>query len=414
MDPDSWRIATIIISSIFCVVASLLTGADIRESSKEDTSRYGLGVSVRTVTGIIFAVVLSAAATTLFFLLIEALELTDVLRILLTLLFTLVYFALFVMLPFFIGQAKSERLIPLLDKFRLLTALFAPLTQLLMLPSRLAVHIAGAEKDLTEVTEEDVMELVDTAEDDVIDSSQKEMIGNIFELDDVDCGDIAVHRTEVVGVPVESSIPQVVDVALESGYSRLPVYETSIDNIIGVCHVKDLLPHLSSGNDYLDLKTVMRPVLYVPETYKAYSLLRDFRQKKTHLAVVVDEYGGTSGIVTMEDILETIVGDIEDEYDTEEVLMQMQPDGTLISDGYAEISDVFEALGVDLPEDADEEYDTIGGLLTDLLGYIPQKEETGIECSYGGILFTVLDSDGKRITKVLSKVLEPEAEAEEE
>ena len=410
MDPDSWRIATIIISSIFCVVASLLTGADIRESSKEDTSRYGLGVSVRTVTGILFAVILSAAASTLFFLLIADMDVSEALKVLMTALFELIHFSLFMMIPFFIGQARSERIAPSLERFRFLPSLFAPLTQLLMLPSRLAVHLAGAEKDLTEVTEEDVMELVDTAEEDVIDSSQKEMIGNIFELDDVDCGDIAVHRTEVVGVPVESSIPHVVDVALESGYSRLPVYESSIDNIIGVCHVKDLLPHLSAGNDYLDLRTVMRPVLYVPETYKAYSLLRDFRQKKTHLAVVVDEYGGTSGIVTMEDILETIVGDIEDEYDTEEVLMQPQPDGSLISDGYAEISDVFEALGLDLPEDADEEYDTIGGLLTDLLGYIPQKEESGAECTFGGIHFTVLDSDGKRITRVLSKVLEPEKE----
>ena len=408
MDPDSWRIATIIISSIFCVVASLLTGADIRESSKADTSRFGLGVSVRTVTGILFAVILSSAASTLFFLLIAGIEVSEALKVLLAVLFALVHFSLFMMIPFFIGQAKSERLAPALEKFGLLPSLFAPLTQLLMLPSRIAVHLAGAEKDLTEVTEEDVMELVDTAEEDVIDSSQKEMIGNIFELDDVDCGDIAVHRTEIVGVPVESSIPQVVDVALESGYSRLPVYESSLDNIIGVCHVKDLLPHLSAGDDYLDLRTVMRPVLYVPETYKAYSLLRDFRQKKTHLAVVVDEYGGTAGIVTMEDILETIVGDIEDEYDTEEILMQLQPDGSLVSDGYAEIADVFEALGVELPEDADEEYDTIGGLLTDLLGYIPQKEDPEAECSFGGIHFTVMESDGKRITKVLSRVLEKE------
>ena len=146
----------------------------------------------------------------------------------------------------------------------------------------------------------------------------------------------------------------------------------------------------------------MRSVLYVPETYKAYSLLRDFRQSKSHLAVVVDEYGGTSGIVTMEDILEAIVGDIQDEYDKEDSLLQVLDDGTVVSDGHAEILDVFEAVGLEPPEDADEEYDTIGGLVIDLLGYIPQDGEN-VTCSYGGLDFTVLKADGRRISKIRSR-----------
>ena len=405
MDPDGWRIAALIISSVSCIVASLLTGADIRESSQEDTSRYGLGVSVRSVTGIIIAVVLSVIASMLFFSLLDGVAGSEILRIALSVLLSLLFFSLFILMPFFIGQARSEKLYSASAALRIPLAVLAPLTQILMLPSRLAVHAAGAEKDLTEITEEDVLELVDTAEEDVIDSNQKEMIGNIFELDDVDCADIETHRTEIVGVPVDTDIHDVVALAIESGFSRIPVYQDSLDDIIGVCHVKDLLPLLSDGRDDQSLGKVMRPVIYVPETYKAYSLLRDFRQNKSHLAVVVDEYGGTSGIVTMEDILESIVGDIQDEYDKEENLLQFQEDGSVVSDGYAEINDVFEALGIEPPEDADEEYDTIGGLITDLLGYIPQEGDSAT-CSYGGLDFTVLETDGKRISRVRSRITE--------
>lgn len=405
MDPDGWRIAALIISSVFCIVVSLLTGADIRESSQEDTSRYGLGVSVRSVTGIIVAVVLSVIASMLFFMLLDGVTGSEILRIVLSVLLSLLFFSLFILMPFFIGQAWSEKLYPLSSALAIPLGMLAPLTQILMLPSRLAVHAAGAEKELTEITEEDVLELVDTAEEDVIDSNQKEMIGNIFELDDVDCADIETHRTEIVGVPVDSDIQDVVDLAIESGFSRIPVFQDSLDDILGVCHVKDLLPLLASDQEDLSLDKVMRPVIYVPETYKAYSLLRDFRQNKSHLAVVVDEYGGTSGIVTMEDILESIVGDIQDEYDKEETLLQVLEDGTVVSDGYAEILDVFDALGVEPPEDADEEYDTIGGLVTDLLGYIPQAGDSAT-CSYGGLDFTVLKADGRRIEEIHSKLSE--------
>jgi len=407
MDPVGWRIATIILSAFFCFLFSVLTGADIRGSSQEEISQYGLGVSVRSVTGIGLAAVLSIFASVTFFSIMNDVLSTTLKASLATLPFSLLFLSLFFMMPFFIGQARSEKLAGNVAKAGKAAVILAPLTQLLMLPSRAALHLAGADTELTDVTEKDVLDLIDTAEEDVIATSQKEMIGHIFELDDVDCADIAVHRTEIVGVSADSSVPFVVDTALNSGYSRLPIYENSLDNIIGVCHVKDLLPHLSAGNDYLDLKSIMRPVIYVPETYKAYSLLRDFRQKKTHLAVVVDEYGGTSGIVTMEDILETIVGDIEDEYDDEEVYIQTDDDGNLISEGHAEILDVFAALGVEPPEDADEEYDTIGGLMTDILGYIPEDDQNAV-CSYGGLEFTALESDGKRITKVLTKILPAE------
>ena len=402
MDPDGWRIVSLIVSSVFCIVASLLTGADIRESSQEDTSRYGLGVSVRSVTGIILVILLSVTSTMLFFSLLDDVADSLVTRIVLSLLMSLLFFSLFVMMPFFIGQVNSEKLYAASSALSIPLRILAPFTQILMLPSRLAVRVAGAENELTEITEEDVLELVDTAEEDVIDSDQKEMIGNIFELDDVDCADIETHRTEIVGVPLDSDIHEVVDLAIESGFSRIPIYRDSLDNILGVCHVKDLLPLLASGQEGRSLQRVMRSVLYVPETYKAYSLLRDFRQSKSHLAVVVDEYGGTSGIVTMEDILEAIVGDIQDEYDKEDSLLQVLDDGTVVSDGHAEILDVFEAVGLEPPEDADEEYDTIGGLVIDLLGYIPQDGEN-VTCSYGGLDFTVLKADGRRISKIRSR-----------
>ena len=399
MDADSWQSIALILSVYLCAECSLYAGASSEESSANDPAGTGLGLSLRTLSSASLALTFAGAASAFFYALISRRTLPAGVPALLLVLFWLAVLMLALFLPCFLGKVRSEQLQGKLKPARMLCYVFTPLASLLALPARAFVLRANGGRDLDEVTEEDVMELVDTAEDDVIDREQKEMISNIFELDDAQCGDMAVHRTEVTAVPLSAAAEEVVELAVSTGYSRLPVYDGTLDRILGVYHVKDLLPYLQDPSLTPDLQSLIRPVLFVSESYKATALLRDFRQKKAHLAVVVDEYGGTSGIVTLEDILESIVGDIEDEYDEEEKLISPQEDGSVLCNGFAEILDVFEALGVTPPEDADEEYDTIGGLVTDLLGYIPAKNEHP-QCSFGGLLLTVADADERRVTAV--------------
>jgi len=402
MDPDSWQVPLTILFSVLCADSALLAGVSSEESTLQAREKTGLGISLQTLSSVSLSFLFAGAASAFLYAVLQRKALHPALPALLLVLYWLLALMLLILLPWFYGMARSEKLAAKLKLAAALSAAFSPVAALLALPARVLVRRANGGRDLGEVTEEDVMELVDTAEDDVIDKEQKEMISNIFELDDVECGDMAIHRTEVTAVPLSATVEEVVAEAIATGYSRLPVYEGSLDHILGVYHVKDLLPYLQDPTLTPDLRALIRPVMFVSESYKATRLLADFRQQRAHLAVVVDEYGGTSGIVTLEDILESIVGDIEDEYDEEEALITKQPDGSLLCDGYAEIEDVFEALGMEAPEDADEEYDTIGGLVTDILGYIP-KSSDHVQCSYAGLHITVSASDERRITAVSVK-----------
>ncbi len=252
------------------------------------------------------------------------------------------------------------------------------------------------------VTEEDVLELVDTVEElDVIDEDQKEMIGNIFDFVDVEAADIMTHRTEIEAVASDATIDDIIDISVKFGYSRIPVYEGSLDHIIGIAYVKDFLTYVGKNTASVKLRDHLRSTIFIPETRKAKELLVEFKQKKIQVAVVVDEYGGTSGIVSMEDILECIVGDIEDEYDEEEqTLISQASDGSLICDGYAEIEDVFERFGKEVPEEV--ECDTIGGLLCELLTRIPEPDERA-SAEFDGLILTSLSSDERRIKGVMVK-----------
>ena len=409
MDPDSWRLIVSLLSSLLCALFALYSGISIEESSYEEETGTGLGVSYETVSSSVLSVLCMVCGTGYFYWFLTGFEMNYWLRILYTALFCCFGISVFQLIPIFLGRAKSDEWKDSLKAVSVPVKLFSLPIRLLSLPSRAFIRRMGVEKELTEITEEDVLEMMDSTEDDVIDSEQKEMISNIFELDDMDCGDIGVHRTEVVAVPMSATKEEVIQTAIATGFSRIPVFEGSVDNIVGIYLVKDLLPALLDESGYGDLSKIIRPVIYVPITYKASQLLRDFRQKKSHLAVVVDEYGGTEGIITLEDILESIVGDIEDEFDKEEETVSMQEDGTLVCDGFTEIEEVFKALGIEEPEDADEEYATIGGLVTDLLGYIPQEDEKP-SVEFGGLRFTVLSADERRITSVLAERLPMEKE----
>ncbi|MDY5008512.1 hemolysin family protein [Candidatus Allofournierella merdipullorum] len=265
-----------------------------------------------------------------------------------------------------------------------------------------------------QVTEEDLYEMVDDAdEQDLIDENQKAMITNIFDLGEVTAGDIMTHRMDMVAVDETASCRSVIAAAVESGNSRLPVFRKTVDEIVGVLYVKDLLC-LFDEPAALDgpVSRFVRKVMFVPESRPAGQLLLDFRRERTMIAIVVDEYGGTAGLVSMEDILEEIVGDIQDEYDDEEAELVAQGDGYAV-DGAIDLSDVFEAFGMECPEmGEDEEFDTPGGLIIDRLGRIPEEgEKAAVE--WGGLRFEVLKAGERRIQRVLCTRL-PETGEEEQ
>ena len=273
---------------------------------------------------------------------------------------------------------------------------------------------AGLGNDET-VTEEDLFELVDDAdEQDLIDTAQKTMITNIFDLSDVTAGDVMTHRTDMNAVNEHASCREAVELALSTGNSRLPVYRKSLDNVTGILYVKDLL-RLFDDPGVLErqVSEFARKAMYVPESRPAGELTMDFKKQHTMIAIVVDEYGGTAGLVTMEDILEEIVGDIQDEYDTEEA--ELTPcEGGFLADGALDLEDVFEAFGMECPERTDEEeFDTVGGLIADRLGRIPENGEPAT-VQWGGLSFTCLEVRERRIQRVrCTRVEEPDAETEE-
>ncbi len=289
------------------------------------------------------------------------------------------------------------------------TALFWPLCGLIRVLSRIVGAIFGidrsTESEEETVTEEDIRLMVDTGgEMGTIEESQREMIENIFEFDDYTAGDVMTHRTDVVAVDRSTTVAEVAKQAVETGFSRLPVYEKTVDNIIGVIYAKDLLQLICNGqNASLDeignmpIDDFIHSVIYVPESAACRTMFAKFKATKTHIAVVIDEYGGTAGIVCMEDLLESIVGDIEDEYDEqEEEVKELRKDEYLL-DGTIDLSDVAELLSIEFPED--EDYDTLGGFIIHTLGIIPDEDENPF-IDFSGWRFTVMNVDDRRIEEV--------------
>lgn len=283
-------------------------------------------------------------------------------------------------------------------------------------PVRLAFRLLGVSAAAS-VTEEDLLSMVDDAEEDVIDEERKEMIANIVELDDVTAGDIMTHRTQLVSVEDTATTGEAVRLAAANGVSRLPVYHKSIDDVAGILHVKDLLAVWDEDDrGERSVREYMRAPMFVPESCPAQELLVQFKLRHTQVAVVVDEYGGTGGLVTMEDVLEEIVGSIQDEFDNEEE--EIVPfEGGVFAVGGADLEDVFDAMDAELPEsedkDGDDEpdFDTVGGLIADRLGHVPSPDED-VEVEYGGLVFRVLTADERRVNRV--KVTRAHAEQEQE
>ena len=294
-----------------------------------------------------------------------------------------------------------------------ISKLFAPFVWLLTKTTNGVLRLCGVDpnRNSEEVTEEEIRIMVEEGEEaGVVEQSEKEMIDNVFELNDIHVSEIMTHRTEIEAISVEDGIDEAVEIAIKEGYSRIPVYEDTIDDIIGVLNVKDLLKFVTkNAPKNFNIKTILRPVYFVPDTNTADEVLRELQARRQHIAVVLDEYGGTAGIVTMEDLLEAIVGNIQDEYDHEDEEIVKVDESVFVIDGASDLEEVSESIGVDLPEG---EYSTVGGMIIDRLDRVPEDGETPV-VEFDGLRFEVLKVEDHRIQSVRIIKLPPEEESEE-
>ena len=245
------------------------------------------------------------------------------------------------------------------------------------------------------VTEAEIQEMMDAGEEEgVINQEENEMIRSILALGNSMVREIMLPRMEMACVSIEDEVSEVLKAIIACGHSRLPVYEGTIDNVIGLIYAKDLLRYWGEPDGAIELRKLIRPPFFIPETKNLEELLHDFKKRRVHMAVVIDEYGGTAGLVTIEDLLEQIVGDIQDEYDLETERLSVQPDGAIVADGRLLIEELEEHFDIEVERD---KFETVGGLIFHLTGRIPSAGEV-IESDT--LVLTVLEADERRIAKV--------------
>ncbi|MCD7098913.1 transporter associated domain-containing protein [Stenotrophomonas sp. MMGLT7] len=257
---------------------------------------------------------------------------------------------------------------------------------------------------------DELVALLRTAQQDgLIAADTLRMMEGSISISELTVGDVMVSRSQMVSLAAEADLHELMTQVVESGHSRFPVHGENKDEILGILLAKDLLPGIVAGKPARNVRELLRPAVLIPESKKLNVLLKEFRLSRNHMAIVVDEYGGVAGLVTIEDVLEQIVGEIDDEHDIAEddaKLIAVQADGQYVVDALTPIEDFNERFGADFPDD---EYDTIGGLVTDAIGHLP---ETGEELALGRFLFRVARADSRRVRAFHVTVLPPAPEEE--
>lgn len=317
------------------------------------------------------------------------------------------------LLPKRVAQTYPEKFArSIAGTIRLICIILRPFVLILTASTNLFLRLLGIDPSQTDktVTEEEIRMMVDVGrESGNIHDEESVLIENIFDFNDKAVSEIMTHRTSIVSLDVDADYAEVLDVAVKEKYTRIPVYEENIDNIIGILHIKDLLYHAAEGlNQPFSLRNMIREPYIVPESKTIDVLFRDMQRDHAQLAVVIDEYGGTAGIVTIEDLMEEIFGSIQDEYDDEEQDIVRKDENTFVISGLTPLDEVSEAVGLDFP---DEDYDTIAGLVLSLLGRIPEENEYP-EVLYNKLRLKVLGMDEKRVSMVEITVIPVSAEVE--
>jgi len=245
------------------------------------------------------------------------------------------------------------------------------------------------------LSEQELQEIIQESEEGgIINEEEGEMLHSIFEFGETIVREIMVPRTDMICCPTTAPLEELLSAILSSGHSRIPVYEGTTDRIVGIVYAKDLLKYWGRPAGEIQTLQVMRTPYFVPETKNIEELLQEFRTKRVHMAIAIDEYGGTSGLITIEDLIEEIVGDIQDEYDIEEDWLVEEDDGSVLVDARLNIEDIEEHFGTTITR---EKFDTVGGYLFDLLGHVPVAGE---EIHDGGLAMTIVECDARKIRKV--------------
>jgi putative hemolysin len=301
-------------------------------------------------------------------------------------------------IPRVIGQRFSERI----------ALIFAPVLRWMVIVLSPVITLTGSVGRLfskssvnghpSSISKAELMYFIEEGKrSSIIDTGEYEIINRVLEFTETTAKEIMIPRPDVVALEIDTPYKEIIKVITEEGFSRIPVYKETIDNVVGILYAKDLI-RIIERDEKIILENNIRPASFVPETKKISQLLREFQQQKIHLAIVIDEFGGTEGIITFEDIIEEIVGEIHDEYDEVKLSYTKDTDGTWIIDGGMNISDFNRTFSVQVPEDVD--YETVNGFLHKLTGRIPEANE---EIQFGNLSFIVIRKSERRIEKIKVK-----------
>ncbi len=325
-------------------------------------------------------------------------------------LFTLVIGEL---VPKRMALAQSDKIaLKVAGPINFLSKLTFPAVRFLAFSTNLVVKLMGgpAKADGDQITEEEIRLMINVGEEKgIFQETETEMINSIFEFDDTVVKEVMTPRIDIVALSLDATREEVLDVIINENFSRIPVYEGSIDNIIGILYVKDLFAIIKTDIEWeVSLKEIIRPAQFVPEYKKIDELFKEMQKSKTHIAVVIDEYGGTAGIITIEDLLEEIVGNIFDEYDEEVFDFEKIDDNTYIVSGMLDMDEINDLLDTEIPDD---EFDTISGMILSHSGKMP---EVGYEVIIDNIYFRIEEVDDKRISKIRVEKRDTEPEKTED
>lgn len=277
------------------------------------------------------------------------------------------------------------------------TRLITPLIYTMRVVTRFIIWVIGGKMptEQMKITEDELKTLVRAGrQEGALEESELQMLHSVFEFDETIVREIMVPRIDIQGLDANAEFDDVLEMVRDTGFSRIPVYEKKLDQVVGILNIKDLLIRFEEPPQEFSLRDSMRPAYFVPESQKVNKLLAEFRNNQVHMAIVVDEYGGTSGLITLEDVLEQIVGDIQDEYDEERDWVLRIQDGTYLVDARIDLDELVEKVDVELPT---EQYDSLGGMIVEKMGEIPDEGEEIFE---NGIKFIVVSADPKRVKKI--------------
>lgn len=316
------------------------------------------------------------------------------------------------LVPKRLALEKSDKIALFVAKpIKILSKITAPAVKMLSFTTNVVARLLGGSNtvDNSQITEEEIRLMINVGEEKgIFQETETNMINSIFEFDDTAAKEVMTPRTDIIAVDVDATIDEILEVIVEENFSRIPVYENSIDNIIGLLYVKDLFALIKKSTEWeICLRDLIRPAYFVPEYKKIDELFKEMQKSKTHIAIVIDEYGGTAGLITIEDLLEEIVGNIFDEYDDVVLEYEQLDENTYLVNGMLSISEINDLMHLDMPE---EEFDTISGMILSLSGKMP---EVGDEVQFDDIALRVEEVDDKRISKIkIQKNVDPSKQEE--